>query len=112
MLVLKLITVHHADKVAAFKPDTNDRKSAVVVPTSGDDRGVLMDALSDVLRAVRLSGAFFFDVHACAPWCAETPTGKTVVEAMFPGSDHLIPYHLLMAGSCWATLDGEEPIKL
>jgi AraC-like DNA-binding protein len=71
-----------------------------------------MDALSDVLRAVRLSGAFFFDVHACAPWCAETPSGKTVVNAMFPGSDHLISYHLLMEGSCWATLEDQEPIKL
>ena len=51
-----------------------------------------MDALSDVLRAVRLSGAFFFDVHARAPWVAETPLGKSVVGAMFPGtgSDHLI----------------------
>jgi AraC-like DNA-binding protein len=73
-----------------------------------------MDALSDVLRAVRLSGAFFFDVHASAPWCAETPLGKSVVNAMFPnsGSDHLISYHLLIEGSCWATLDGEEPIRL
>jgi AraC-like DNA-binding protein len=71
-----------------------------------------MDALSDVLRAVRLTGAFFFDVQACAPWCAETPLGKSVVGAMFPGSDHLISYHLLIAGSCWATLEGEEPIKL
>lgn len=71
-----------------------------------------MDALSDVLRAVRLTGAFFFDVQACAPWCAETPHGKSVVGAMFPGSDHMISYHLLIAGSCWATLEGEEPIKL
>ena len=71
-----------------------------------------MDALSDVLRAVRLSGAFFFDVHARAPWVAETPSGKTVVNAMFPGSDHLISYHAIMEGACWCTLDGEEPIKL
>ncbi len=73
-----------------------------------------MDALSDVLRAVRLTGAFFFDVQACAPWCAETPLGKSVVGAMFPdtGADHLISYHLLIAGTCWATLDGEEPIRL
>ena len=63
-----------------------------------------MDALSDVLRAVRLSGAFFFDVHASAPWCAETPFGKNVVEATFPGSDHLICYHLMMEGTCWATI--------
>jgi AraC-like DNA-binding protein len=71
-----------------------------------------MDALSDVLRAVRLSGAFFFDVHARAPWVAETPAGKSVVDAMFPGSDHLISYHAIMEGSCWCTLDGEQPIKL
>jgi AraC-like DNA-binding protein len=71
-----------------------------------------MDALSDVLRAVRLSGAFFFDVHARAPWVAETPSGKCVVDAMFPGSDHLISYHAIMEGSCWCSLEGEEPIKL
>jgi AraC-like DNA-binding protein len=71
-----------------------------------------MDALSDVLRAVRLSGAFFFDVHACAPWVAETPLGKSVVGAMFPGSDHLISYHAIMEGSCWCTIEGEEPLRL
>ena len=73
-----------------------------------------MDALSDVLRAVRLSGAFFFDVHACAPWVAETPLGKSVVGAMFPGtgSDHLISYHALLEGSCWFILDGQEPVRV
>ena len=71
-----------------------------------------MDALSDVLRAVRLSGAFFFDVQARAPWVAETPQGRSVVDAMFPGSDHLISYHLLMEGRCWVELEGEQPIKL
>jgi AraC-like DNA-binding protein len=73
---------------------------------------VSMDALSDVLRAVRLSGAFFFDVQAHCPWVAETPQGKTVVDAMFPGSDHLVCYHLIMHGSCWLELEGEQPIEL
>ena len=73
-----------------------------------------MDALSDVLRAVRLTGAFFFDVQALrAVGARKRPQGKQRRrEAMFPGSDHLISYHLLMEGSCWATLEGEEPIKL
>lgn len=71
-----------------------------------------MDALSDVLRAVRLSGAFFFDVHARAPWVAETPLGRSVVDAMFPGSDHLISYHLLIEGDCWVEIEDEQPIKL
>ncbi len=71
-----------------------------------------MDALSDVLQAVRLSGAFFFDVHATEPWVAETPLGKSVVGAMFPGSDHLISYHLMMEGSCYASIDGEPPMRV
>ena len=71
-----------------------------------------MDALSDVLRAVRLTGAIFFDVHAAEPWVAETPAGRAIVDAMFPGSEHLICYHAITRGSCWASLEGEEPIRL
>lgn len=71
-----------------------------------------MDALSDVLRAVRLSGALFFDVRAFEPWVAETPKGGEIVAAMFPGSDHLISYHVLTSGECFAVLDGELPMSL
>ena len=71
-----------------------------------------MDALSDVLRAVRLTGAIFFDINASEPWVAETPTGSDVVEAMFPGSEHLICYHAITRGSCWACLEGQAPIRL
>ena len=49
-----------------------------------------MDALSDVLRAVRLTGAIFFDVHASDPWVAETPPGRSIVGRMFPGAEHLV----------------------
>ena len=61
-----------------------------------------MDALSDVLRAVRLSGAVFFDIRAAEPWVAATPPGTAIVGAMFPGAEHLISYHVIIAGSCWA----------
>ena len=71
-----------------------------------------MDALSDVLRAVRLTGALFFDILASAPWVAETPAGETVVGAMFPGSEHLISYHVIIEGSGWAEVPGEAPMRL
>ena len=71
-----------------------------------------MDALSDVLRAVRLTGAVFFDVKASDPWVAETPAGQTIVRNIFPDADHLMSYHAVTRGSCWACpLDG-EPIRL
>jgi AraC-like DNA-binding protein len=71
-----------------------------------------MDAFSDVLRAVRLSGAIFFDVRASEPWVAETPPGRSIVGKMFPGADHLISYHVITYGACWASVDGESPMQL
>ena len=71
-----------------------------------------MDTLSEVLRAVRLTGAIFFDVHASGRWVAETPAGKSIVGAMFPGSEHLICYHVITEGTGWACVPGEEPMRL
>jgi AraC-like DNA-binding protein len=71
-----------------------------------------MDALSDVLRAVRLTGAIFFDIRASEPWVAETPPGAAIVGAMFPDSEHLICYHVITQGDCWACVPGEPPMRL
>ncbi len=71
-----------------------------------------MDPLSDVLRTVRLTGAIFFDIKASDPWVAETPAGETIVEKMFPGSEHLICYHVITHGNCWACIAGEPPMRL
>jgi AraC-like DNA-binding protein len=73
---------------------------------------VPVDALSDVLRAVRLTGAIFFDVHASEPWVAQTPVGRSIVGRMFPGAEHLISYHVVMSGTCWAGIAGEPPLQL
>jgi AraC-like DNA-binding protein len=71
-----------------------------------------MDALSDVLRAVRLSGAIFFDIRAGEPWVAATPAGAAIVGSLFPGSEHLISYHVITHGACWAGVQGEPPLRL
>ncbi len=71
-----------------------------------------MDALSDVLRAVRLSGAIFFDIRAGDPWVAATPPGAAIVGSLFPGSEHLISYHVITHGTCWAEVQGEPPLRL
>ena len=34
------------------------------------------DALSDVLRTVRLTGAVFFNLDVSEPWVAEAPPGQ------------------------------------
>ena len=70
------------------------------------------DALSDVLKAVRLTGAAFFDVVACAPWVAEQPTREMVLPKILPGAGHLISYHVVTDGSCYAARVGEEAVLL
>src|SRR6187455_2268127 len=71
-----------------------------------------MDALSDVLRAVRLTGAVFFDVRASAPWVAEAPTGSAIVGTIFPGAEHLISYHVVTEGQCFGGLVDQPAIPL
>jgi AraC-like DNA-binding protein len=70
------------------------------------------DALSDVLKAVRLTGAAFFDVVASSPWVAEQPTREMVLPKILPGAGHLISYHVVTDGSCYAARLGEEAVRL
>jgi hypothetical protein len=70
------------------------------------------DALSDVLKTVRLTGATFFDVVARAPWVAESPPCEMILPKILPDGGHLIAYHVVTEGRCFANIVGEEPIAL
>jgi AraC-like DNA-binding protein len=70
------------------------------------------DTLSDVLRAVRLTGSVFFAVNASAPWVAETPHGSKLAPHLLPGVEHVIDYHVVTAGACWGGLANEPPVRL
>jgi AraC-like DNA-binding protein len=72
----------------------------------------MMDTLSDVLRAIRLTGAVFFAVDASAPWVAETPSGSDVGPYLMPGVEHVIAYHVIASGTCWGGLIDEPAVKL
>jgi AraC-like DNA-binding protein len=71
-----------------------------------------IDVLSDVLSTVRLRGAVFFDVTCKSPWVEETPHGAEIVHSLLPGVEHLIPYHVVSRGGCWAGVTGDEPVRL
>jgi len=66
------------------------------------------DPLSDVLRNIRLSGAFFFDVDIASPWVAAAPASQSIASSVLPGSQHVIEYHILTEGECWARITGES----
>jgi AraC-like DNA-binding protein len=69
------------------------------------------DVLSEVLHAVRLTGAVFYWVEASAPWVAVSPESKDIAKARFPSSDHVMEFHVLAEGECWVGLLDEEPVR-
>ncbi|HEY4200171.1 MAG TPA: AraC family transcriptional regulator [Devosiaceae bacterium] len=71
-----------------------------------------VDPLSDVLKTVRLTGAVFFDVTAKAPWVAEQPSRETVLPLVLAGAEHLISYHVVTEGRCYASTIGGEPVTV
>ena len=73
---------------------------------------VSTDPLSDVLRAVRLNGAFFYAVEASEPWSVEAVAAKELTPRVLPGAEHLISYHILTSGRCWGGLTGQRAVPL
>jgi AraC-like DNA-binding protein len=70
-----------------------------------------MDVVSDVLTAVKLTGAVFFDVRAHAPWVTVTPRTDSFRRALMPNAEHVIAFHVVTAGECWGELPGVPPTR-
>jgi AraC-like DNA-binding protein len=62
-----------------------------------------MDALSDVLRVLRLTGAVFLHSQFTAPWCALSVSGHPA-SGIFSSTDHIVFFHFLTEGRCQARL--------
>ena len=67
-----------------------------------------MDVLSEVLRAVKLDGAMFYNAEFSAPWCFRSPASQTVAPYFSSGSRHVIIYHLLTEGRGYAHVEGDR----
>lgn len=71
------------------------------------------DALSDVLRALRLRGAVFVEAEFGEPWCVLSQVGPEDCAEFSPLPREVIAYHYLCEGSMSLRVEGEsEPIAL
>ena len=66
-----------------------------------------MDALSEVLRVVQLTGAVFLDARFSAPWCLTSEQNEALCSAYLPPSDRVVSFHFITAGKCWAMLPAD-----
>lgn len=71
-----------------------------------------MDAFSEILSGVKLSGALFFSAEFSAPWCFASPASKTLAPLLAPGAPHLVIYHLVIDGAAFVQLPEGQPIEL
>lgn len=70
-----------------------------------------MDALSEVLKAVKLDSAFFFNAEFSAPWCFHSPNSCKLAPYINQSSGHVIVYHLLIEGKAYGRL-GDERLEI
>ena len=71
-----------------------------------------MDALSEILKVVRLGSAVFFHARFSAPWCFQAPQAENVMQTLHPGAERLILFHYVADGECQVAMDGGPPMAL
>ena len=71
-----------------------------------------MDVLSDVLKAVTLQGAVFYNAEFSAPWGFRAPHSRQVRFLLAPNGGHIIMFHLLTEGRGSARLDDGDSLPL
>ncbi len=69
-----------------------------------------MDALSEILRGIRLTGSAFIDAELSAPWSVQTPTVADLAKRLAPRAGRVIPYHLIVEGVCTIRVGAEPPL--
>jgi AraC-like DNA-binding protein len=70
-----------------------------------------MDALSEILRAIRLDSAIYINAELSAPYCLASPDSRLLAPILARGGGHVIIYHLIRDGSAYVeTQDGERVV--
>lgn len=68
----------------------------------------LMDALSEMLHAITLDSAVYFNAEFSEPWCILSPEGCTLAPTLSAEAAHVIIYHLLCEGGAYVIVGGER----
>src|SRR5688500_12354561 len=68
-----------------------------------------MDALSELLRAVKLSGALFYNSSCTAPWCLQTPPSSAFLPYIRAQATRVIELHHITEGTAYGRLGDATP---
>jgi AraC-like DNA-binding protein len=70
------------------------------------------DALSEVLRGVRLTGAIFLRAEFSEPWGFQAAAANGAAARLTPGTEHIVPFHLVTEGGATVRVKGEKPLRV
>ncbi|MCC6947787.1 MAG: AraC family transcriptional regulator [Bradyrhizobiaceae bacterium] len=71
-----------------------------------------MDALSEALNSVRMTGAIFFNAVCTAPWGFAVPALESVAHRLSPGTERLVSYHLVTEGAGVVRFENEAAVPI
>jgi AraC-like DNA-binding protein len=71
-----------------------------------------MDALSDVLRVVRLTGGVFLDARFTAPWSLAGRVTPEEIKGFAERPEQVISFHYIVSGRLIAHVMGGPPVEL
>ena len=71
-----------------------------------------MDALAEILRAVKIDSAIYLSGEFSEPWCVVSPKAGELAHAFGREGAHVIVYHLLCEGHAYCELAGGESVAL
>jgi AraC-like DNA-binding protein len=71
-----------------------------------------VDALSDVLRVIRLSGGVFLEAQFTTPWCVSGKVTSNDCRPFLEAPRHVIAYHFVAAGCMQLRPDGGDAIEV
>jgi AraC-like DNA-binding protein len=71
-----------------------------------------MDALSDVLRVVQLTGAVYLHGALSAPWSVMARMEPGFCAVYLPPSERVVSFHLITEGSCWVMLPDDPGSRM
>jgi AraC-like DNA-binding protein len=89
-----------------------DRPNRMTPRLHPRDADMKVDVLSNVLAAIRLTGAVYFDFELTSPWVLEAPPSREIAETVMPGAQRVIEFHLVAHGSGWGHAVGQTPVRL
>jgi len=76
------------------------------------DRRSTMDALSDVLRVVRLKGGIFLHAEFTAPWCISSQVAADDFGSLFERAGHIVLFHYVAEGRLLAQIENDKPTEI